>query len=320
MYTVVQQGEIESIPASSYAVHYGALRFQRRLNTSIVRRNGDLQNCSSSKRLSYHLFYPTHLFYQCVLLTLDCINIHSRGGRHHRKDLVLLNRRMRRASAVKEIINIPTDTPDAMLYAPRRLRGLGVFKAQWEAYLQHLNICQRLLHVDNPHVAATRNLPNEIEHCIKQLPITFDCSERISSQKLRKTLREDSFHQRSKLKSKASIRQNASYEVYEEVGCISSDGSTRRADIIIDRQKDKGVILDPTIRFEMHEQQPQECHRYIQRFGAVSGFVRKSKFKWTLSSGSVIKRTRMTGLKKRTLRISGQFNCHYGTKTPFVCV
>ncbi|KAJ4446384.1 hypothetical protein ANN_13080 [Periplaneta americana] len=48
-------------------------------------------------------------------------------------------------------------------------------------------------------------------------------------------------------------------EVYEEVGCVSSDGSTRRADIIIiDRQKDKGVILDPTIRFEMHEQQPQE--------------------------------------------------------------
>ncbi|KAJ4446703.1 hypothetical protein ANN_13400 [Periplaneta americana] len=57
----------------------------------------------------------------------------------------------------------------------------------------------------------------------------------------------------------ASIPQNASYEVYEEVGCISSDGSTRRADIIItDRQKDKGAILDPTIRFEMHEKQPQE--------------------------------------------------------------
>ncbi|KAJ4442480.1 hypothetical protein ANN_04066 [Periplaneta americana] len=57
----------------------------------------------------------------------------------------------------------------------------------------------------------------------------------------------------------SSIRQNSSYEVYEEVGCISSDGSTRRADIIIiDRQKDKGVILDPTIRFEMQEQQPQE--------------------------------------------------------------
>ncbi|KAJ4438022.1 hypothetical protein ANN_13961 [Periplaneta americana] len=55
------------------------------------------------------------------------------------------------------------------------------------------------------------------------------------------------------------IRTNASSEVYEEVGCVSSNGSTRRADIIIiDRQKDKGVIPDPTIRFEMHEQQPQE--------------------------------------------------------------
>ncbi|KAJ4441571.1 hypothetical protein ANN_11427 [Periplaneta americana] len=63
----------------------------------------------------------------------------------------------------------------------------------------------------------------------------------------------------------ASIRQNASYEFYEEVGCVSSDGSTRRADIIIiDRQKDKGVILDPTIRFEMHEQQPQEVCREKQ--------------------------------------------------------
>ncbi|KAJ4429799.1 hypothetical protein ANN_22003 [Periplaneta americana] len=60
----------------------------------------------------------------------------------------------------------------------------------------------------------------------------------------------------------SSIRQNASYEVYKEVGCVYSDGSTRRADIIIDRQKDKGVILDPTIRFEMHEQQPQEVPTY----------------------------------------------------------
>ncbi|KAJ4425443.1 hypothetical protein ANN_28058 [Periplaneta americana] len=201
--------------------------------------------------------------------------------------------------------------------------------------------------VKDQKVVATRNLPNEIEHCIKQLPITFECSECISSQKLRKALHEDSFHQWRKLKTKglgvvfyshwkrgnswistkkglsssqwtqaikmncntipvptlpgrtldstrcsrcdeqgmlphvlgfchhggllqinrhntvrsliaASIRQNASHEVYEEVGCVSCAGSTRRADIIIDQQKDKGVILDSTIRFEMHEQQPQE--------------------------------------------------------------
>ncbi|KAJ4446943.1 hypothetical protein ANN_13645 [Periplaneta americana] len=46
---------------------------------------------------------------------------------------------------------------------------------------------------------------------------------------------------------------------------LAANGSTRRADIIIiDRQKDKGVILDPTIRFEMHEQQPQEVCREKQ--------------------------------------------------------
>ncbi|KAJ4437752.1 hypothetical protein ANN_13690 [Periplaneta americana] len=41
--------------------------------------------------------------------------------------------------------------------------------------------------------------------------------------------------------------------------------ASKRADIIIiDRQKDKGVIRDPTIRFEMHEQQPQEVCREKQ--------------------------------------------------------
>ncbi|KAJ4427790.1 hypothetical protein ANN_25443 [Periplaneta americana] len=57
----------------------------------------------------------------------------------------------------------------------------------------------------------------------------------------------------------ASIRQNASYEVYEEVGCVSSDGSTKRADIIIDRQKDKGVILDPTIRLRCMSNSHKRC-------------------------------------------------------------
>ncbi|KAJ4428855.1 hypothetical protein ANN_25848 [Periplaneta americana] len=75
----------------------------------------------------------------------------------------------------------------------------------------------------------------------------------------------------------SSIRQNASYEVYEEVGCVSSDGSTKRADIIIiDRQKDEGVILDPTIRFEMHEQQPQEeMEDKMRRVSYEGNFKRK---------------------------------------------
>ncbi|KAJ4432509.1 hypothetical protein ANN_21129 [Periplaneta americana] len=61
MYTVVQQEEIESIPASSYAVHYGALRFQRDcviLTSSIIHPgerqvlDREVQNNSESLELN----------------------------------------------------------------------------------------------------------------------------------------------------------------------------------------------------------------------------------------------------------------------------
>lgn len=42
-------------------------------------------------------------------------------------------------SSVKEIIGLPSDAPDAMIYAPRNLRGLGIFKAQWETFNHHIN-------------------------------------------------------------------------------------------------------------------------------------------------------------------------------------
>ncbi|KAI5731459.1 hypothetical protein M8J77_010249 [Diaphorina citri] len=50
-------------------------------------------------------------------------------------------------------------------------------------------------------------------------------------------------------------------EVYEEVQGIASDGSTRRIDIIaIDRKKKKGIIVDPTVRFETSAEQPDEVN------------------------------------------------------------
>ena len=38
-------------------------------------------------------------------------------------------------SAVKEILSIPTDTPDSLLYTTNKLRGLSIARAYWEAYL-----------------------------------------------------------------------------------------------------------------------------------------------------------------------------------------
>ncbi|KAJ4452007.1 hypothetical protein ANN_03519 [Periplaneta americana] len=54
--------------------------------------------------------------------------------------------------------------------------------------------------------------------------------------------------------------RKAKWEVYEEVHCVSTDDSHRRADIVaIDRNRERGLILDPTVRMEQHVQQvPQE--------------------------------------------------------------
>jgi hypothetical protein len=48
-----------------------------------------------------------------------------------------------------------------------------------------------------------------------------------------------------------AFRKQRRWEVHEEISCISTDGSTRRADIIAIRtDKKQALILDPTIRFE----------------------------------------------------------------------
>ncbi|KAJ4452084.1 hypothetical protein ANN_03600 [Periplaneta americana] len=66
------------------------------------------------------------------------------------------------------------------------------------------------------------------------------------------------------------FREHGEYEVYyEEVQCLSTEGSTRRANIIIiDRDKKTGLILDPTVSFEVNEDQPkQKMEGWLHHFG-----------------------------------------------------
>ncbi|KAJ4439566.1 hypothetical protein ANN_07693 [Periplaneta americana] len=77
-----------------------------------------------------------------------------------------------------------------------------------------------------------------------------------------------------------TIRENTaiSLEASNEIGLEVNPEKIKRADIIIiDRQKDKGVILDPTIRFEMHEQQPQENPQVHCRSRAVASRSKASR-------------------------------------------
>ncbi|KAJ4432357.1 hypothetical protein ANN_20976 [Periplaneta americana] len=98
-------------------------------------------------------------------------------------------------SSVKEILCLPGDTPDAMLYTERKYKGLSLFKAQWEAYLQHLNICNTLLRTSNPLVVSTRNIAAEKKVCSRKLkipPEDLDISN-INVHKLRQNLRKQEY-------------------------------------------------------------------------------------------------------------------------------
>ncbi|KAJ4439980.1 hypothetical protein ANN_08111 [Periplaneta americana] len=56
----------------------------------------------------------------------------------------------------------------------------------------------------------------------------------------------------------ADVLKRRGWEVYEEIHCISSLDSNRRADIVaIHRTQSKGLVFDPTIRFERDALQAQ---------------------------------------------------------------
>ncbi|KAJ4434757.1 hypothetical protein ANN_23326 [Periplaneta americana] len=55
------------------------------------------------------------------------------------------------------------------------------------------------------------------------------------------------------------LKKSGKFDIYEEVHCISSTHATKHADIIaIDNNQKIDFIIDPTIRFEGAELQPQE--------------------------------------------------------------
>lgn len=58
------------------------------------------------------------------------------------------------------------------------------------------------------------------------------------------------------------LRQIEEYEVVEEIHCLQNNGSTRRADILcIEKKTRNAFIIDPTIRWEINTEQPEEVHR-----------------------------------------------------------
>ena len=61
-----------------------------------------------------------------------------------------------------------------MIYSARKHKGLGLFRAQWEASLQHINICNILQKENNLYLNHFRNFKQECSSCLQNLDLQFD--------------------------------------------------------------------------------------------------------------------------------------------------
>ena len=97
-------------------------------------------------------------------------------------------------SAVKELMMLPDDTPNAMLYSAKSVRGLGILNATWEANIQHFNICNRLLPINDVHLQHLRQVNVERKLALHKLNISEDTlPSNTNGNKLREILRARSF-------------------------------------------------------------------------------------------------------------------------------
>jgi Reverse transcriptase (RNA-dependent DNA polymerase) len=80
-------------------------------------------------------------------------------------------------NAVKQILGLPGDTPNAMLYSSRKVKGLEIFRASWEAFIQTYNVCVRLLTCNDPFIPFVRDLMSEMDQCLEILEIPALCLE-----------------------------------------------------------------------------------------------------------------------------------------------
>ena len=89
---------------------------------------------------------------------------------------------------VKGIIGLPTTTVTDMFYSPRKYRGLALLCCQWEKYLQHFAIANKLKNLDDELLHQACDFQSEIDECLSTLSVTGQ-----TSRHLRNELRNRSF-------------------------------------------------------------------------------------------------------------------------------
>ena len=82
-------------------------------------------------------------------------------------------------NSVKAIVGLPTSTSTDMIYAPRKLRGLGVLCCQWEVFLQQYQINSRLLAVPDELLHSAVDCSKEKQRCKDELGVLGDTSKQL---------------------------------------------------------------------------------------------------------------------------------------------
>ena len=103
-----------------------------------------------------------------------------------KEDLRILDQSIR--TTIKAIIGLPTATSTDMIYSPRKHRGLGVVKCEWEVFLQHFAISKKISNVQDEMIQRIKNWDNEMNICKSELKV-----EGSTSRELRTALRNESF-------------------------------------------------------------------------------------------------------------------------------
>jgi hypothetical protein len=97
-------------------------------------------------------------------------------------------------NSAKAIIGLPTSTATAMIYAPRKYRGLGLVKCDWEALLQHHSTATRLMTIDDTLFHDIYNCEEEAALCQDQLGVQGS-----TTRQLRAALRDAEFERWSRM-------------------------------------------------------------------------------------------------------------------------
>ena len=191
-----QNSKITSIQDKTETIKYLGVDFNEEIvldcSKLITNLNSDLNNLVQSKLLrpDQKLVILNQYIWPTLIYPLQCAPLH----RLSEKFLNNLNKLLR--STVKEILGLPGDIPNAMLYAPKKLRGLGLINAKWEANIQHFNICNKLSKINDIHLHHVRNVETEQNLTLQRLEISkTDLPINVKARHLRDIVRQRSFEE-----------------------------------------------------------------------------------------------------------------------------